>query len=98
MDSDYGGYAKEVRSSEEGGWEQLWREDRIAALLDQHDEGVLFFSGCVANQGDFVRVPRRRSTREPRSARWRTHSSGSPPPSSHGSRPESRTRWVISRS
>jgi dephospho-CoA kinase len=53
VDTDYGGYAEEVPSSEEGGWEQLWREDRIAALLDQHDEGVLFLSGCVANQGKF---------------------------------------------
>jgi dephospho-CoA kinase len=53
VDTDYGGYAEEVPSSEEGGWEQLWREDRIAALLDQHDEGVLFLSGSVANQGKF---------------------------------------------
>jgi thymidylate kinase len=42
-----------VPSSDEGGWEELWREDRIAVLLDQHDEGVLFLSGCVANQGKF---------------------------------------------
>jgi shikimate kinase len=53
VDTDYGGYAEEVPSSDKGGWEQLWREDRIAALLDQHDEGVLFLSGCVANQGKF---------------------------------------------
>ena len=33
--------------------EQLWREDRIDALLDEHDGGVLFISGCVANQGKF---------------------------------------------
>ena len=53
VDTDYGGYAEEVPSSDEGGWEQLWCEDRIAAVLDQHDEGVLFLSGCVANQGKF---------------------------------------------
>ena len=53
MDTDYGGYAEEVPSSDEGGSEQLWREDRIAALLDQHEEGVLFLSGSVANQGKF---------------------------------------------
>ena len=53
VDTDLGGYAEEVPFSDEGGWEQLWREDRIAALLDQHDEGVLFLSGCVANQGKF---------------------------------------------
>jgi dephospho-CoA kinase len=53
VDTDSGGYSEEVPSCEEGGWEQLWREDRIAALLDRHDEGVLFLSGCVANQGRF---------------------------------------------
>lgn len=53
VDTDYGGYAEEMPSTDEGGWEQLWREDRIGALLDQHDEGVLFLSGCVANQGRF---------------------------------------------
>jgi hypothetical protein len=36
-----------------GGWEQLWREDRIEALLNAHDDGVLFISGCVSNQGKF---------------------------------------------
>lgn len=53
VDTDYGDYAEEVRSSDEGGWERLWREDRIAELLDQHDEEALFLSGCVANQGKF---------------------------------------------
>jgi dephospho-CoA kinase len=53
VDTDYGGYSEEVPSSDEGGWEQLWREDRIEALLDQHEAGVLFLSGCVANQGKF---------------------------------------------
>jgi dephospho-CoA kinase len=53
VDTDYGGYVEEVPSSDEGGWEQLWREDRIVALLDQHDEGVLFLAGCAANQGNF---------------------------------------------
>jgi dephospho-CoA kinase len=47
IDTDYGGYSEEVSS------EQLWREDRIDALLDEHDGGILFVSGCVANQGRF---------------------------------------------
>jgi dephospho-CoA kinase len=47
VDTDYGGYA------EERGGEQLWREDRIEALLDEADDGVLFVAGCVANQGRF---------------------------------------------
>ena len=33
--------------------EQLWREDRIEALLDRCDDGVLFVSVCVSNQGTF---------------------------------------------
>jgi dephospho-CoA kinase len=47
VDTDYGGF------SEEAGGEQLWREERIAALLDDNPDGVLFLSGCVANQGAF---------------------------------------------
>lgn len=53
VDTDDGGYAVEVPSSDVGGSEQLWREDRIHALLDEHEKGVLFVSGCVANQGRF---------------------------------------------
>jgi dephospho-CoA kinase len=53
VDTDSGDYAEEVPSPDEGGWEQLWREDRIHALLDEHEDGVLFVSGCVANQGTF---------------------------------------------
>ncbi len=53
MDTDYGGYSEEVPCSDPGGWEQLWREDRIEALLDGHGDGVLFISGCVSNQGKF---------------------------------------------
>jgi dephospho-CoA kinase len=53
VDTDYGGYAVEVPSSDVGGSEQLWREHRIHALIDQHEDGVLFVSGCVANQGRF---------------------------------------------
>jgi dephospho-CoA kinase len=46
-DTDYGDWV------DEDGRERLWREDRIETLLDQHDEGVLFVSGCVQNQGSF---------------------------------------------
>ena len=53
VDTDYGGYSEEVPSSRPGGFEQVWREDRIEALLDAHDDGVLFVSGCVSNQGTF---------------------------------------------
>jgi len=46
VDTDYGGYS-------EGVGEQLWREDRIEALLDARNDGVLFVSGCVSNQARF---------------------------------------------
>jgi dephospho-CoA kinase len=35
------------------GPEPLWREERIAELLDAHSDGMLFVGGCVANQGRF---------------------------------------------
>ena len=35
----------------EGEW--LWREDRIARLLEPDDEGILYVSGCVRNQRKF---------------------------------------------
>jgi dephospho-CoA kinase len=54
VDTDDGGYAEEVPSPGVGRREQLWREDRIDALLDTHEEGVLFVSGCVANQATFA--------------------------------------------
>jgi len=53
VDTDYGGYSEEVPSPGPGGFEQLWREDRVEALLDGHDDGVLFVSGCVSNQMKF---------------------------------------------
>jgi dephospho-CoA kinase len=53
VDTDHGGYSEEVPADDPGGREQLWREERIAALLGEQDEGILFLSGCVANQGRF---------------------------------------------
>ena len=53
VDTDYGGFSEEVPPSDGREREQLWREDRIDALLNEHDDGVLFISGCVANQGKF---------------------------------------------
>jgi len=52
VDTDYGGYSEEVTASG-GAAEQLWREERIDELLRESDGGVLFVSGCVANQGKF---------------------------------------------
>jgi dephospho-CoA kinase len=53
VDTDYGAYSEEVPCSKAGGREQLWREDRIEALLNGYRDEVLFISGCVSNQGQF---------------------------------------------
>ena len=53
VDTDYGGWTEEVPASGERELEPLWREDRIDELLNEHDDGVLFVSGCVSNQGKF---------------------------------------------
>jgi hypothetical protein len=52
VDTDYGEWIDDRRSPDESS-ERLWREDRVSALLDAHDGGHLFISGCVANQGKF---------------------------------------------
>jgi broad-specificity NMP kinase len=57
VDTDRGGYGVEVWSAEEGRPEQLWREDRIDALLARHEQDAagepLFVAGCVSDQGRF---------------------------------------------
>jgi broad-specificity NMP kinase len=55
VDTDHGGWSEEVPAADGSGIEQLWREDRIAALLAEPIAGALFISGCVANQGAFYR-------------------------------------------
>jgi broad-specificity NMP kinase len=52
VDTDYDGW------TDEAGRERVWREDRIRALLDDHDDRAhddraLFIGGCVSNQGKF---------------------------------------------
>ena len=53
VDTDYGGWTEDVPSPDAQGTERFWREDRIDALLAEHDGGALFVSGCVPNQGKF---------------------------------------------
>ena len=53
VDTDYEGYAEEVRLPDGETVEQLWREERIDELLADQDDGVLFVSGCVPNQRRF---------------------------------------------
>ena len=47
VDTDYGDWI------DTSGPEPLWREERIAELLEGHSDGMLFVGGCVANQGRF---------------------------------------------
>ena len=53
MDTDYGAYSEDTPIADTGESERLWRTDRINALLDGHNDGVLFISGCVSNQAEF---------------------------------------------
>jgi shikimate kinase len=53
VDTDHGGYIEDVRLPGRPDPEPLWREDRMAALLDAHAGGHLFIAGTVANQGRF---------------------------------------------
>ncbi len=52
VDTDHGDWAEEIVSAESVP-EQVWREDRMAALLAEQGSGYLFVAGCVANQGRF---------------------------------------------
>ena len=52
VDTDYGEWIDNLPAAD-GSTERLWREDRIAALLDEHRSGRLFISGCLANQVEF---------------------------------------------
>jgi dephospho-CoA kinase len=51
VDTDQGGWS--VWSVAEGGY--VWREDRIAELLERDDGSTLYVSGTVSNQGRFYR-------------------------------------------
>src|SRR5690242_17160753 len=53
VDTDYGGWSREVPAADGSGVEQLWREERIEALLAGAPGGQLFLAGCVANQVTF---------------------------------------------
>lgn len=53
IDTDYGDWIVSAPAVDGGQPEQLWREDRMHALLAQHSEESLFVQGTVANQGTF---------------------------------------------
>jgi shikimate kinase len=53
VDTDYGGWCEEIAAPDGSFLEQLWREDRMSALLAEDGGGPLIVSGCVPNQGKF---------------------------------------------
>jgi dephospho-CoA kinase len=55
VDTDDGDWSFTAPDPQTGLPEQLWREDRIEALLAEHREGTLYVQGCVSNQGGFYK-------------------------------------------
>jgi shikimate kinase len=53
VDTDYDGWSEEVSLPDGSGWEQLWREDMMSALLAEDGDASLFVSGCASNQSKF---------------------------------------------
>lgn len=53
IDTDYGGWTAEVPVPDELGPDHLWAEDRMNALLSEHQVGALFLAGCISNQAKF---------------------------------------------
>jgi dephospho-CoA kinase len=51
VDTDEDDWCEWAQTEHGPGW--VWREDRMAALLEGHTEGTLYVSGCVSNQGKF---------------------------------------------
>ena len=49
VDTDSPAWSEWIPAADE--W--LWREDRIAALLAEEADDVLYVSGCMSNQGKF---------------------------------------------
>ena len=53
VDTDFCGWSEELTGPDGSSQEQLWREDRIEALLAEQVDRALFIAGTVANQGKF---------------------------------------------
>jgi adenylate kinase family enzyme len=53
LDADDEGWSHEVATADGVSREQLWREDRMDALLTGTPSGSLFVAGCASNQGRF---------------------------------------------
>jgi len=53
VDTDSRSWSEWAPDADGGRGEWLWREDRMAELLAKHENGTLYASGCMANQGKF---------------------------------------------
>lgn len=53
VDTDYDGWSEDVPLADGTGWERLWREDLMSALLAQDNDRPPFVSGCTSNQSKF---------------------------------------------
>lgn len=53
VDADDDGWSIELVTADGMSVEQLWREDRMDALLTADRVGLLFVAGCASNQGKF---------------------------------------------
>jgi SAM-dependent methyltransferase/shikimate kinase len=53
VDTDSQVWSEWDPEAEDGLGESLWREDRMARLLETHEDGALYVSGCMSNQGKF---------------------------------------------
>ena len=53
VDLDDQRWSVQVPTDDTSGLEQLWREDRVADLLEEDAAAPLFISGCASNQGKF---------------------------------------------
>jgi dephospho-CoA kinase len=53
VDTDDEGWSQELPTADGLTREQLWREDRMDALLADTSIGLLFVAGCASNQGRF---------------------------------------------
>lgn len=53
VDADLSEWSVEVPLADGSGFEQLWREDAMRALLAEDAPAGLFVAGCASNQGMF---------------------------------------------
>ena len=53
VDADNDGWWQEIPTADGLSREQLWRDDRMDALLAGEPSGSLFVAGCASNQGRF---------------------------------------------